>query len=680
MKKSKIILVITIIGVFFMSCGKSDKGTPILKNIDDSISHKEEHVSNQDDDFKEDRDDEEEHGELDTEYSEDIIDLSEIQINNYYNNGLGFYISEEYEEALDYFEQIQKYKDVDKYIKECKYQIANNALADGDYDLGYQIYQELDDYRNAKSKIVSADFLSKIRAKYPSGTKEKFINKFYGQWISESGELIDLTELNFLGKPYCYISAGNIQNPEIITKRFRIGEHYEMGYADNPSEVVFELFTKPRSGEEDILVLLYNDMEYSLDRSVPVEYDLTGNLLSDNGIPLSNYNYYIDTDLQLVITGIKDNDTSIKSAYIPAYFSPLSVRELVGTFRDYTELEEVTIENGIEDLVYTFSGCHKLKEVNIPETVIIMNGTFNNCYELEEVVLPSNIRRMENTFYNCRSLIEIDIPETVEMITNNVFYGCSLLETLTLPSELFRISQAYNIFGENSSLNTLNIYSSYIPNLDARDLPALETINLGGYEYNIKESQFENIPLKSINMDNATVYSIYENAFKGTQIENIALPASVNEVNPNAFFNCTSLKKIEVDGNNEYYLSEDGVLYNKDKTQVIIYPVGKEADTYIMPESVVEIVEETNGLFYGNRNLVNITISSNLFAILENTFAKCENLKSVTVNSTVAMGVTSRYDYFKDCKNVVSLYGYKDSNTEKYSQMENKNCVFIEIQ
>ena len=53
---------------------------------------------------------------------------------------------------------------------------------------------------------------------------------------------------------------------------------------------------------------------------------------------------------------------------------------------------------------------------------------------------------------------------------------------------------------------------------------------------------------------------------------------------PTFSYHPASLKEIEVDGSNPNYCSVDGVLYNKDKSELIYYPSGKEDATFKVPE------------------------------------------------------------------------------------------------
>lgn len=55
-------------------------------------------------------------------------------------------------------------------------------------------------------------------------------------------------------------------------------------------------------------------------------------------------------------------------------------------------------------------------------------------------------------------------------------------------------------------------------------------------------------------------------------IKVIKIGANVDYIDPKAFYSCWALKQIEVDENNPNYCDVDGVLYNKDMTEVICYP------------------------------------------------------------------------------------------------------------
>lgn len=87
------------------------------------------------------------------------------------------------------------------------------------------------------------------------------------------------------------------------------------------------------------------------------------------------------------------------------------------------------------------------------------------------------------------------------------------------------------------------------------------------------------------------------------------LPAGVKKIDSNPFFRCSSLARITVDSNNEYYSDENGVLFDKDKTQLIAYPEGKTSESYVVPNTVKKLNADSFGY---HAQLKRLTILSNV--------------------------------------------------------------------
>ena len=76
------------------------------------------------------------------------------------------------------------------------------------------------------------------------------------------------------------------------------------------------------------------------------------------------------------------------------------------------------------------------------------------------------------------------------------------------------------------------------------------------------------------------VSAIHEFAFNcDGQLQTIYIGAGVTEIDEKAFYSCWALQRIIVDENNPSYCDIDGVLYNKDKTEIICYPI--DHDRYL---------------------------------------------------------------------------------------------------
>ena len=91
-------------------------------------------------------------------------------------------------------------------------------------------------------------------------------------------------------------------------------------------------------------------------------------------------------------------------------------------------------------------------------------------------------------------------------------------------------------------------------------------------------------------IDNLPVTTIGDDAFEGcTNLSSIEIPDSVISIGNSAFSECEKLSAINVSSGNNNYASIDGVLFNKDKTELIQYPAGNFETAYTIPDSVTEI-------------------------------------------------------------------------------------------
>ena len=71
-----------------------------------------------------------------------------------------------------------------------------------------------------------------------------------------------------------------------------------------------------------------------------------------------------------------------------------------------------------------------------------------------------------------------------------------------------------------------------------------------------------------------------------SQLTAVTIPASVTNIGSWVFDYCSALTAIHVAEGNTAYSSEDGILFNKDKTTLVCYPIGKTETTYTVPATV----------------------------------------------------------------------------------------------
>jgi len=153
------------------------------------------------------------------------------------------------------------------------------------------------------------------------------------------------------------------------------------------------------------------------------------------------------------------------------------------------------------------------------------------------------------------------------------------------------------------------------------------------------------------------VTSISSYAFTfADELEYLTIPKTVKTIGEDAFVNCFSLKNITVAQDNENYSSENGVLFNKSKTEIIQYPAGKEDENYEIPQGVTQVGKRA---FYKALYLAEIDIAESVEVIGESAF---EQSAIQTISGGVGLTTISK-SAFAACDNIESVHFF-DNLTE----------------
>ncbi len=108
-------------------------------------------------------------------------------------------------------------------------------------------------------------------------------------------------------------------------------------------------------------------------------------------------------------------------------------------------------------------------------------------------------------------------------------------------------------------------------------------------------------------------------------------------------YNDYHIRRIIADENNPSFSSQNGVLYNKDMTELLCYPRGKRSKSYHMPDTVSMIAPMafSNGS-YGAPKLEEVFLSTSLKEIPDNCF---RNAGVYTVNIPEGITKIGRYAF-----------------------------------
>jgi hypothetical protein len=168
--------------------------------------------------------------------------------------------------------------------------------------------------------------------------------------------------------------------------------------------------------------------------------------------------------------------------------------------------------------------------------------------------------------------------------------------------------------------------------------------------------------------------SAFEDCYYLTEVE---LGKNVKTIGKDAFSNCESLETFDVDDSNPHYsVDENGILYNGDKTELILCPQGSKVANYEMPSSVKEI---RAGAFYKCKYLAHAVICDGVTTIPEEAFYRCENLESVVIPKSVTEIGEGAFDYW--CGLSIVYYGGTEEEwkelTKSFTLLEGNNDSLI---
>ena len=125
----------------------------------------------------------------------------------------------------------------------------------------------------------------------------------------------------------------------------------------------------------------------------------------------------------------------------------------------------------------------------------------------------------------------------------------------------------------------------------------------------------------------------------------VTLPATLTEVGMNPFEGCAALTDLIVDeGNPNLYLN-DGVLFSREDSRLICYPMTKEYSAYTLPDGTRIIGASA---FYGNETLTQVVVFNTVRAIGRRAFYQCGNLRYVNLHDTNISTVGA--DAFSGCR------------------------------
>ncbi len=271
-------------------------------------------------------------------------------------------------------------------------------------------------------------------------------------------------------------------------------------------------------------------------------------------------------------------------------------------------ITSVTLPDGLTEIRdYAFERCSSLTSINIPDSVKSIGiAAFYYCQKLKSINIPDGITTISaDAFVFCKSLTEITIPSSVTTIGEDAFYACDGLTEVVIPDSVITI-------GDGAF----------------RYCDGLTSVTIGTGVTTIGDSAF----------------------YRCDGLTTITIPKNVTTIGRRAFADCKKLVSIIVDKDNQHFINDEfGVLFNKDKTILLQYPMANTITKYAIPSGVTTICEMA---FYDCTTLTSITLPDSLKIIERSAFSGCDGITSLIIPDGV---ITIDESAIRDCTNLKDI-------------------------
>ena len=302
----------------------------------------------------------------------------------------------------------------------------------------------------------------------------------------------------------------------------------------------------------------------------------------------------------------------------------------------------LTLPANLKSIGYAaFDNCSSLTgTLNLPDTIeSIGQFAFNSCRSLTgDLVIPNSIATISRaTFQDCKGLTgKLVLPDSITTIEGWAFYTDRFTGTLTLPSKLETLGEAafganinfentkivipaslkkigidYEVNGENLGLSTHDFYNF---GASVRKFEAFEVeegnenfVAIDGVLYTKDQKRLISYPRNKKGdtyeiLDGVVTLDEFSFA-SNMNLQTLIVPDSIN-FEPRkkgirmenktpvtaALYSYSAIQDINIKETNPNYTSIDGVVYTKDKKELLCVSTGRTKEV-IIPDGVETIID-----------------------------------------------------------------------------------------
>ena len=326
------------------------------------------------------------------------------------------------------------------------------------------------------------------------------------------------------------------------------------------------------------------------------------------------------TSVQLSDTVSRLGEFSLQSIGVVSLYLPAGVTEI----EDYAiylcnNLTEITVDAAnpaycsVDGVLFTKDLSELIsypiarsEAYEVPDGVTtISSGAFQRCTGLSAVSFPASLKVIEwGAFQSCSGLTELILPEGFTELGTYAFTACTGMKSAVLPQSLTEIGE--RAFQSCTALEDLTVSDR------------LERI--GPYAF-----------------------------CNCNSLKSFVIPDSVTTIDHGAIAGCDSLAAFVVSASNPSFSEVDGVLFTKDRTELVQYPAGKPDSSYSAPLGT-ELIR--HGAFFNSFLLTSVTLPEGLIEIGDWAFEGCTDLAEISLPKNLQR---IGYSAFAGCENLTEI-------------------------
>lgn len=287
-------------------------------------------------------------------------------------------------------------------------------------------------------------------------------------------------------------------------------------------------------------------------------------------------------------------------------------------FRGCENLAAITIPNSVTSIgEFAFEG-NGLTSITIPESVETIGEAAFSSNPISNIKWGNSLKSIGKYAFDGTDIAELQLPEQIESIGSASFSWCKKLKKVSIPDNC---EVGSNAFDGCSDLDSVIVGSDCKIHGGAfQECSSLRDISIGKGSVGVYDDGYD-----------LALGRIFYNC---TNLQSILLPDSWGfyGTDGNAyarqFTGCTNLTDIRFSDTNSKYKIIDKVVYSKDGSSLIYYPLTLTAEEYEILDGVTSIAA---GAFEGHSYLEHIIIPSSVQEIGSNAFYDCSKLNDVII-------------------------------------------------